>query len=207
MHKLSMHTYLDKLFSHDTDPGGGVATAFTGAQAAALLSMVAGISQNRNQGKNESINLDELMKNLEEVRENLMKLATEDAKAFGGVRQCYRMPNQTPDEKKKRNEAMQIALKQAARIPLKVMENISRLYDYAEILIPVSGVALVTDIGIAVLLMDASMYSSNFNVKINLKYIKDPAEKDHLSNEVHRMIRDKKRRKEALIEKIKKMIQ
>lgn len=168
-----IETFLNDLASGESTPGGGAASALTGSQAAALLSMVLNFTVGRKKYAAVEEELRGVLQRTEEVRADLLAYADKDAEAFGAVAACYSMPRSTAEEKEARTKAMQTALRGAAEVPFSISELC------AELLVLTSPVAekgnpnVVSDAATAAHLAYAALYSALVNVDINLKYIKD----------------------------------
>ena len=125
---MTCEEYLDRLASGDATPGGGAVAALTGAQAAALLSMVITISAKRAPGGPELSRLEVLAG----ARSRLLELATQDGAAFAKVMEASRLPDALDEEKSLRAAALEHALHRATQIPLQVMAEISALWPVLE---------------------------------------------------------------------------
>jgi len=74
---------------------------------------------------------------------------------------------------KRRERAIQDATKQAASVPLEVMEKAFEVLKLAKIVAEKGNVNTVSDAGVAALLAKAAIEGAGYNVKINLSSISD----------------------------------
>lgn len=165
--------FLDALAAGQSTPGGGGAAALTGSEAAALLSMVINFTVGKKKYADVEETFQGYLVRTEALRHELLALADEDVAAFNGVAACYGMPKATDEEKAARTQAMQSALKTAAKAPMTVAE---KCLDILELVAPVGRQGnsnVVSDAGVALYLGFAALQSALINVNINLKFIKD----------------------------------
>ncbi len=194
---MTLATYLDGLASGEAAPGGGAAVAITGAQAAALLAMVWQVTA----GAKEAFAGD--VAALNATREELLALATADGDAFLQVMAAYRLPKATPAEAQERTAAVQAALRGAAEVPLKVMRILAGLFEAADQTVAAAKPAVISDAAIAVLLLSAALKAAAYNVRINLKYIKDDTYTDKTEQDVKELLAGKKKHRRQLVTQIK----
>ncbi len=169
----TLKDYLDRLASGEPTPGGGAAAAITGAQGAALVSMVCHLTIGKPRFATVEATLKEVLQRSEALREELLALADADAEAFGRVSAAYRLPKATPEEKTARRVALQEALKAAAQVPLQVMEACLEVMRLAVIAAEKGNPNVVSDASVAGILAHAGLLGAGDNVNVNLKYIKD----------------------------------
>lgn len=165
--------FLDALAAKQSTPGGGGAAALTGSQAAALVSMVINFTLGNPKYAEVESEMAELLTRSEALRGDLLALADADVAAFNAVSACYGMSRKSDEEKAARTAALQLALKEAARVPLEIAE---RCLVVLELVTPVAEKGnpnVVSDAATAMLLAQAALRSALVNVDINLKYIKD----------------------------------
>lgn len=159
---MTIREFVDELASNKPTPGGGSAAALAGAMSAGLVSMVAKISQDR-----------KIAEKSERLGSVLAGLIDEDAKAYEGVILAYQLPKGTEEEKRERIEAIERALRRAAEIPLQTARYSYEILKLAEVLLPKTKPGLITDIGTASSLAEASIQSALLNVRINLASTKE----------------------------------
>jgi formiminotetrahydrofolate cyclodeaminase len=168
---LPVSAFLERLGSSDPVPGGGSAAALAGAMGAALVAMVAELTIGRpayaeHEGTIRHLRFDAL-----ERRAELMSLAQEDATAYDAVVQARHMSKDSEAEKAARTTALQGAMKEAARIPLRVAVVASEVLDLAERIAPIGNRNAASDAGVAAQLAAAGLRGALLNVRINLPYL------------------------------------
>jgi formiminotetrahydrofolate cyclodeaminase len=178
---LTVKKFLNIVASEEPVPGGGSIAALSASISAALVQMVAGLTR----GKKSTPELDELMSDLiktaSQLQGRLLEDIDRDAQAYALVMKAYRMPKGSDEEKKAREEAIQEALKEAARVPFSVAEAGTGLLRLAEIAVRQGNPNAVTDAAVAALMARSAVLGALLNVKINLASIKDKSFADELS--------------------------
>lgn len=165
--------FLNDLAAKQSTPGGGGASALTGSQAAALISMVANFTIGAKKYAEVEAEMRGYLAQSEALRVELLALADADVAAFNGVSACYALPKTTDEEKAARTEALQRALLEAARVPLRTAE---RCLEVIELAAPVGAKGnpnVVSDAAVAIYLAEGALRAAMINVNINLKFIKD----------------------------------
>jgi formiminotetrahydrofolate cyclodeaminase len=167
---LSVSEFISKLASESPVPGGGSASAISGAMGAALLSMVMGIALKNDTDQNR---YGEVSDRCSRIAKEFLILSEEDAKSFREVLDAYRLPKNTDDEKDKRKQAIQMSLKTASLVPLTVMKKVDEVSNYLDEIFDFSTDSTRSDFLCALLLLETSIKGAFYNVQINLKSIKD----------------------------------
>jgi len=167
----SIQLYLDDLAARKPAPGGGSVGALAGTLAAGLVSMVANFSLGKEPCCDAKIS--EVLQESERVRKRLSELVDEDVKVYQKVSSAFKLPKNTPQEKEKRKEEVQTALKEAAKVPLEITKLALRIGELNKELFSLANPGLISDIGVSLALADSSVEIGALNVGINLSSIKD----------------------------------
>jgi methenyltetrahydrofolate cyclohydrolase len=162
--------YLTALASAAATPGGGAAAGLTGAQAAALLEMVCNLSRSRRYAA-VADEIEAIARECAAARMRMLALVDADAAAFDAVMHAQRLPRGTEHERAERAAAVAEASRQAAAVPLQVLEHAVALLPYAERLAVIGNPNLVSDVGVAVRLAEAAVQGSRLNVLVNTRAI------------------------------------
>jgi len=171
--EYSIKTFLDALAARESTPGGGGAAALTGAQAAALLSMVVNFTLGNKKYAAVADDMTAYLAQSEGLRHDLLALADRDVAAFTAVSACYGMARSTDAEKAARTAALQEALKGAAEVPFVTAEKALAVLTLALPIGRDGNSNVVSDVATALYLARAALLSAIVNVNINLKFIKD----------------------------------
>ena len=168
---VAVREFIEQVASGEPVPGGGSVAAFAASLAAGLAEMVA----RHTLGRRNCPGLDETMSGLIEraavLRARLLLAVDEDSEAYGRVLQAYRMAKASYDEKRIRHEAIQEALRGAARVPLLVAQMAMELLDLLSTAINEGSKNVVTDGLVGALLARSALLGAVANVRINLETI------------------------------------
>ena len=119
---LTVRELLERVASGEPVPGGGSIAALGAALAAGLAEMVAHLTIGRQDDPALDREMHDLIDRARALRSDLTRAVDQDSEAYGKVMEAYRRPKTTDEEKRLRSEAIQEALKEAARVPLTVAE-------------------------------------------------------------------------------------
>lgn len=205
MAEQSLGSYLTRLAASDSTPGGGTAAGLTGAQAAALLSMVCNLSQGEKFTATRTT-IVELERSCEDVRLKMLSLCNDDIAVFNDVMTAYRLPRTSPVEKEARQKAIQQSLTAAAQVPLAMMKEVSMLLPHADQLARIGNPNLISDVGVAVHLIDASMASARLNVLINARRITETLIATNLRTTATQLMDNLAQLKPAILVKVEESI-
>jgi len=165
--------FLDDLASERPTPGGGGAAAVCGAIGAALVSMVANLTIGKKNYEGVSEELKAVNEKAEALRAELTGAIEEDVAAFNSVMGAYGLPRATEEEKAKRTQAIQAALKDATLAPLRAVKACFEVIRLSAAVADKGNLNVISDAGVAVLAANAGLKSAALNVFINAKAIKD----------------------------------
>ena len=127
--RLPVDEFCEVTASNTPAPGGGSISALCGALAASLSTMVAKLTIGRKGYETVEADMQAAIAELERIRQTLLKAIDEDATAFNDFMAAKKLPQVTEDEKAIRKEAMQVALKRATEVPLRVARESAMIFD------------------------------------------------------------------------------
>lgn len=170
-----MWEYLDEATSNAPTPGGGSVSALAGALGTTMASMAANFTT----GKKKFVEVEDevkgLLARLDAERAALLAAMQSDTEAYAEVGAAYGMPKGTDDEKAARRGAIQHALKVAMQPPLAAMRSCAEAMRATRRLLEVANPNLITDVGVAAVLLEAAARGAYLNVAVNLNGLKDDA--------------------------------
>jgi glutamate formiminotransferase/formiminotetrahydrofolate cyclodeaminase len=167
--------FLDDVAAPTPTPGGGSGAALAGALAAALTSMVCSLTLSREREDVPTEELKSLLHNAEALRHELAALVHEDARAYQQVLDAHRLPKASAEERKTRAKAVQEALEQAARVPLRVAERATEVLELVATVLDIGIPSAASDVGVAAYMAQGALKGAALNVRTNLTSIRDPA--------------------------------
>ncbi len=196
---LSIKEFLNKTASGAPVPGGGSAAALSASVAAGLVEMVANLTVGKKGYEAAESEMLDASKAAAGLREKLILGIDEDSNAYNGVLAAYKLPKITDDEKDRRKNAIQDALKTAALIPLGVAEKALEVMKLAEKVLQKGNKNAVTDGAVGTMMARTAVMSALYNVKINLSGIDDAGFVNNLSEKVDRIEREALDKEEKIL--------
>ena len=171
----SVTELLDAFSSSDPTPGGGSASALSGALGASLLAMVAGLPKTRTNTPEERTTLDGARRQLLSLRTKLAEFVDRDAAAYDLVVAAYKQPKGTDSEKAARKTAIASALRAATDVPLETMRACADVLGLGKTVAEHGNLSAASDIGVGLHLTMAGLTGGRLNVETNLSSSGDEA--------------------------------
>ena len=172
---MSLTQFAEVLASKEPTPGGGCASALSGALAAALVAMVARTTAGSKKFADRAEQMDQIAAEADRLRGELLALVDEDARAFDQVMAAFRMPKDAPEQQAARSQAIQQAYRAAVEPPLRVCTRSLRVLELAAQVAERGNPNAASDAGVGALLAGTAVEGAALNVQINLGAIKDEA--------------------------------
>ena len=166
-------SFVDELASSAPVPGGGGASAYAGAIASSLASMVGNLTVGKKKYADVEDEVYEVLSRLAHMRARLFELIDADAEAFLPLSQAYGMPRATQEEQAAKDAALQAALIDACEVPLAIIEQCLLVARECDFLAHKGSRLAVSDAGCAVVLARAAAHAASLNVRINIASMTD----------------------------------
>ncbi len=170
---LTIEEFLEHVASAEPIPGGGSVAALCAALAASLAEMVARLTVGRQGNAALDREMNDLIARARTLRAELMRAVDQDSEAYSKVMQAYRMPKSTDEEKQLRRNAVEEALKEAARVPLAVAQMAVDTLELASVAVNKGNKNAVTDGLVGTFAARSAVMAAIANVRINLQSITD----------------------------------
>ena len=167
--------FLDAVAQPTATPGGGSVAALAGALGASLGQMVAGLSRKKKSQSAFVEPLSEAVVDFQAASRGLAEVIDRDAASFESVMAAYKLPQGTPEELRRRGDAIELALQGAARVPLEVAHKAAEVFERLRQLESISSPSMLSDIRVGRLMAAAAVRGALENVAINLESITDSA--------------------------------
>jgi methenyltetrahydrofolate cyclohydrolase len=185
--------------SPNPTPGGGSASALSGAVGASLLAMVAGLPKSRAQSPDEEKRLVASQAACASLSDRLAALMDRDSEAYEAVVAAFRLPKSSDDEKRARSSRIQDALRLATEAPLDVMHACVDGIRAAEDVAALGNANASSDVQVGLELLMAGLRGAHVNVAINLGSIKDPSYVDAATQAAHQLTAEAERARKAAL--------
>ena len=177
--------FAEETASESPAPGGGSISAYMGALAAALGTMVANLSSHKAGWDDRWKYFSDWAENGMAVMNELLALVDEDTAAFNKIMDVFGMPKGTAEEKEARAAAMEAATLYATQVPLRTMKAAYRAFDVVRAMAEEGNPNSVSDAGVGALAARSAVMGACLNVKINAAGLKDRAAAEALVNEAN----------------------
>jgi glutamate formiminotransferase len=166
--------FLDAVAEPTATPGGGSVSALAGALAASLARMVAGLSRKKKSQSAYAEQLDRAVSDMSTVASELANAIDRDAESYNAVLAAFKLPKKdSPEDTRRREEAIQQATRGAAEIPMAVARKCLELFERLGQLETISSASMLSDLRVARLMASAGARGALANVAINLDSITD----------------------------------
>ncbi|HLY08285.1 MAG TPA: cyclodeaminase/cyclohydrolase family protein [Planctomycetota bacterium] len=179
--EMRLSDFLEKIAAKTPTPGGGSVSAAVGAMGAALGVMTARYSE-----------ISEAEGILDEVKKEFLGLVDADAEAYGQVNSAISLPKDSDDTKRRRKEALQIALGEASEIPLKGMLLAVRGLRALADLSSKCNKHLTSDLSASATFLEAALSGCGENVRVNGQSLTDKVRRARLEKERTRLMEEGK---------------
>jgi glutamate formiminotransferase/formiminotetrahydrofolate cyclodeaminase len=184
---MTCAAFAEETASESPAPGGGSISAYMGALAAALGTMVANLSSHKAGWDDRWEFFSDWAENGMAVMNELLALVDEDTAAFNRIMDVFGMPKNTPEEKEARAAAMQVATLYATEVPLRTMKAAYKAFDVVRAMATEGNPNSVSDAGVGALAARSAVMGACLNVKINAAGLKDRETAERLINEANRI--------------------
>lgn len=206
MRDKSITEFLAKLGSSSATPGGGGAAALTAALSSALGCMVLNLTKNKKffleYSAEEQKIIHEHLEQLTTLSRDFAVLIDRDAEVFEQFMASYKLPAVTEEEKSYRHNEIQKGYMEAMEVPLTLAKKAFSSYAFLETTCKLGNKNLISDAGIAVLLIQASIESAVLSVEINLNGIEDEEYKLEIREVCSQMIHEGRKKRDHILEKV-----
>ncbi len=200
--ELTIIEFLGKIASEFPTPGGGSTAALSAALAASLTEMVANLTI----GKKGYDDVEDEMKTVAQeallLRSKLVSAIDNDSEAYKEVISAINLPGNSEAEKRHREEKIQSGLKQATLVPMAVAEDAIQVMELAGKTVTKGNKNTITDGAVGVMMAKTAVLSALYNVKINLRTIKDKAFIDEITKQAKELEQNALQREKELLSNI-----
>lgn len=166
-------SFLDRLASGAPTPGGGSASAFTAAEAAALVAMVARLTVGKKKYASVENQMWVIIDQAETLRTDLTRAVELDAAAFDQIMVSMKMPKDTEAQQASRSSALEQATRQAMLVPLEVARKSIQVMELSLQVAANGNINAISDAGTSVALARAALTGAGLNVRTNSISLQD----------------------------------
>lgn len=177
---LTCTGFCEETASESPAPGGGSVSAYMGALAASLGTMVANLTGGKAAYDDEWEKFSDVAVHGQQLKNDLLHLVDEDTNAFNKIMNAFGLPKKTDEEKAARTAAIQEATKFATEVPFHTMQKSMEAFQVCRAMVEWGNPASVTDGGVGALAARSAVMGAHLNVKINASSLKDEAFKNDI---------------------------
>jgi formiminotetrahydrofolate cyclodeaminase len=192
--------FLDAVAGPRATPGGGSVSALAGSLGAALVEMVINLTIGKKGAEGKETELQKIREEAHSCRKALTTAIAQDSLAYQGVMNAFLLPKKTEEEKRKRKEEIQHALKKAADPPLFTTATSLKVMRLCQEAVEKGNPNTISDAAVGALLAGAA------NVFINLSALEDKHFVEQMKKELTRLEAEGETIKKAILTRIKEKI-
>jgi len=180
-------------------PGGGSVSALVGALGVAMTAMVGNLTVGKPKFADVEPQVKEITGAAYFIINKLEKMVSADIAAFGKFMEVYRLPKNTDEEKSRREELMQKALKTATDTPMEIARTLLEALVITEKLSRIGNKMAISDAGVAAYICEAAVNAVLLSADINIPMIKDQDYVNKVLAEKAQIVAEARRLKEAAV--------
>ncbi|NLC68818.1 MAG: cyclodeaminase/cyclohydrolase family protein [Clostridiaceae bacterium] len=194
--------FVDVLASKEPVPGGGGASALVGAIGMALGSMVGNLTLGKKKYADVQEDIKAILDKARILQDELLALVEKDAEVFEPLSRAYGLPRNTEEEKKKRDEVMEEALRIACSAPLAIMEKTLEAMKLHEELAQKGSRLAISDVGVGIIFLKSALMGASLNVFINTGMMKDRDYAEEINKKAEAMLDEGKKMADVIYAKV-----
>jgi len=172
---MGVSAFVDELSSLSPAPGGGSVAALAGALSAGLSAMVGNLTVGKKGYESAWEELGVVARKAQLVKDRMIHALDADTAAFNRIMAAFSLPKGSPEEKARRQEALEEATREAIDVPFSVLKDCPGAVDMAEVMMRRGNQNSLSDAGVALLSVSTAAEGALYNVLINLAGIQDAA--------------------------------
>ena len=169
MKDLTLQEFTEEVSSKKPTPGGGGVCALVGSLSASLSDMVINLTLGKKKYMEYTMELGQIQKEIEILRDNLLDCIQKDADAFEPLSQAYALPKDSEGYEEKMEEC----LKNAAASPYLILKYAARVIELDERLGQIGSKLAISDAATSVMLAQGVLYGAYVNILVNTRLMKD----------------------------------
>ncbi len=208
--EYSIDKFIEELSSDAPSPGGGSTAALVAALSSALNSMVYSLTIGKkvfekleDTEKSKMVKLQEESKEFIEKSQSFME---QDRIDFLSLMDSYKLPKDSEEEATLRKEKIVKNTIKAMKTPLLLAEECVEFYDNIEFAVKYGNKNLISDAGVATILLHSAIESSIINVKVNLNFLREEEICDEIENKCKTILNNSYVRKCNLMNAVEDII-
>ena len=171
--RLTLREFANELSTDSPAPGGGSVAALCGALSAALAAMVANLTVGKKGYETAQKTLKRTALRAQELKDEYLRLVDLDTEAFTKVMDALRLPKSPDGQSSEREAALEQATKEATLVPFRTLEGTLELLKLAKKAVDRGNRNSLSDAAVAALVARTAAEGAYYNVRINLRGLRD----------------------------------
>ncbi|EES91379.1 MULTISPECIES: cyclodeaminase/cyclohydrolase family protein [Clostridium] len=190
--KMFIEEYINKLSSKEPTPGGGSAAALVSSLSSSLTAMMLSLTIGKKlyESYDDKLkkDIDETLKESNEYNDLFLDYMDKDEEAFLTLMNAYKLPKNDDKEKSIRKKEIENGYEKALITPLNLARESLKFYEKILTTVKYGNPNLISDGGVAAILLYSAIESCMLNVKINLSGITDELKREDIINECNSIL-------------------
>lgn len=170
---MDLTSFVHETASESPAPGGGSISAYMGSMGAALGTMVANLSSHKRGWDERWEEFSQWAEKGKYYHDRLLGMVDRDTEAFNKIMEAFKMPKNTEEDKKLRQQTIQAATKNAIEVPFEVMKLCYESMEVMKGMAETGNPNSVSDAGVGALAAVAGVRGAYLNVQINVDGLDD----------------------------------
>ena len=196
--------FIEDLASSSPAPGGGAASAVSGALGVALTSMVYNLTVGKKVyeqlEENTRKELDENLLQCKELYFEILKYIDRDKEAFTALMDSYKLPKETIEEKNIRKAKIKTYTIEAMNVPFQLANLALKFYSNIEFAARYGNQNLISDAAVSAIMLNACIESAIVNVEVNLACLDDEVKVNDVRGEIEHIKAMNNKFKETILD-------
>ncbi len=170
---MNLREFSEEIASESIVPGGGSVSSYIGSLGVALGTMAANLSANKRGWEDRWKEFSDWAVKGKEIQNRLLGLVDKDTEAFKQTIEANRLPGNTEEDIRVRNEAVQTAARNNVMVPFRMMETAFSGFELIRKMIEIGNPGSVTDAGVGALALLLCIRGAYLNIKVNALGLED----------------------------------
>jgi len=196
---MSVREFVDRAGSGQATPGGGSTSALAAALGSAMTSMAAHLSH-RERTSEQLEDIEKVEDEMNQIVAESEKLMSEDMQNFAKYVQADKEAESKDDE-----ALVQITLR-TIEVPLQLMELGVRGLKVARTIAEATREHVLSDLGIGIVMFEASVRAAYLTVRINLPTCQDSRARENFGDRADRLMYEAEKLKELGLNEVMKRL-
>ncbi|HEU4964903.1 MAG TPA: cyclodeaminase/cyclohydrolase family protein [Bacilli bacterium] len=168
----TIRSFVTAAASDSPTPGGGSVAALVAALGASMTSMVGNLTQGAKFADYEA-EMKQAVATMSDAIGRFETLLEQDMETFDRYMQALKLPKDTDERKSARSEALRQAGLHATEVPLALAKLCRDSLNASQVIADTANKNVISDLGIAALLLESAAQSALLTVDMNLAGMKD----------------------------------